>query len=275
MKDDIREVKAYYDANSVREWERFDRHPYEFELTKRKLNRYIRPGDNVLDIGGGPGRYSLYFAERGCKVTLLDLSDSNIALAEEKARESCLSIKTIVGNALEAHKLLDETYDHVLLMGPMYHLLDEADRISAVNSALSLLKTGGTLAVSFINMFAGVIFYMTRQPEGLLIPEEQVYIDKVLSGGSFSGDAFTKAYFANQNSILPFMEQFHLRKLHLFGQEGILSPCSYTIMQQTEEVQKAWLDLAEKLSEKPEYFSYAEHLMYIGRKYEGIDIYEP
>lgn len=71
------------------------------------------------------------------------------------------------------------------------------------------------------------------------------------------------------------MEQFHLRKLHLFGQEGILSPCSYTIMQQTEEVQKAWLDLAEKLSEKPEYFSYAEHLMYIGRKYEGIDIYEP
>ena len=275
MKEDIKAVKAYYDANSVHEWERFDRHPYEFELTKRKLNRYIKPGDCVLDIGGGPGRYSLYFAEKGCKVTLLDLSDNNIALAKEKAKEKGFEIEAIAGNALEAHKLLNHTYDHVLLMGPMYHLPEEKDRIAVVNQALSLLKLGGTLSVSFINMFAGVIFYMTRQPDGLLNPDEKKFLDKVLSGESFSGDAFTKAHFAEQSSILPFMEQFHLRKLHLFGQESILSPCSGTIIQQTEQVQQAWLDLAEKLSERPEYFSYAEHLMYIGRKYEGIDIYEP
>ena len=63
-------VKAYYNANVSGEWNRIAGRP-EFLLTCRFLNRYIKSGDKVLDIGGGPGRYSLYLAGRGCDVTLL------------------------------------------------------------------------------------------------------------------------------------------------------------------------------------------------------------
>jgi len=62
------------------------------------------------------------------------------------------------------------------------------------------------------------------------------------------------------------MEQFPLEKLHYFGQEGILSPREADIMSQPAEVVSAWIDLAELLCEQDIFLSWAEHLMYIGRK---------
>lgn len=65
MEDHVNIVKNYYDSDVLMEWNRLEEHPYEFELTVRMMNRYIKPGDSILDIGGGPGRYSLYFARQG------------------------------------------------------------------------------------------------------------------------------------------------------------------------------------------------------------------
>ncbi len=59
------------------------------------MERLIRPGEHILDIGGGPGRYSIYFAQRGCDVTLLDLSEGNAAFAREKAAQMGLPLKNI------------------------------------------------------------------------------------------------------------------------------------------------------------------------------------
>jgi S-adenosylmethionine-dependent methyltransferase len=86
-------VKKFYDETVDYEWERLKRHKVEFELTKRYLNRYMKPGDKVLDLGGGPGRYSLYLAELGCDVTLADLSEKNVKFALNKAKELGLQLK--------------------------------------------------------------------------------------------------------------------------------------------------------------------------------------
>lgn len=89
----------------------------------------------MLDIGGGPGRYSLYLAERGCNVTLFDFSEGNTKFAEKQDEIRNLNIKTICGDACVADEILCEKYDHILLMGPMYHLIEETDRIRAMSSA--------------------------------------------------------------------------------------------------------------------------------------------
>lgn len=98
MTDQVEKVKALYDSSPELEWERMDRNPFEFEITKRMLSRYIQPGDSVLDIGGGPGRYSLWLAGRGCSVTLADLSDNCAAFAAQKAREDAVSAPALRGN---------------------------------------------------------------------------------------------------------------------------------------------------------------------------------
>ena len=122
MKTEKQMVKDLYNNDVIKEWERLLRHPVEYEVTRAYLDRYIKPGDRVLDIGGGPGRYSLYLAKKGCNVTLFDLSDANIAFAKERASEQALSIETVCGEACIVDTLVSGCFDHVLLMGPLYHL---------------------------------------------------------------------------------------------------------------------------------------------------------
>ena len=265
--ENIQLVRNYYDSAVQDEWDRVAGRP-EFLLTCRMLDRYIKPGDTVLDIGGGPGRYSLYLAAKGCKVTLFDLSAGNTQFAAERANEQSLHLQTVTGDAREANTQVSGQFDHVLLMGPLYHLLDENDRIKSVTAAVALLKPGGLLFASFISTAGGIIYGIKREP-GLIIstePCEVEYLNNFVGRKSYAGDAFTKAFFIEQSEVLPFMAQFPLEKLHLFGQEGILSLCEDNIMSQPPEVVNAWLDLCEKIFDREEFLSWSEHLMYVGHK---------
>ena len=266
MDQNTKIIKEYYETEVVKEWNRIEGRP-EFLLTCRMLEKYIKPGDSVLDIGGGPGRYSLCLAGKGCDVTLLDLSEGNTSFAAERAAEQGLSLRTVTGDARKAGRLAGGEYDHVLLMGPIYHLLEESDRIKAVESAIDALKPGGMIYVSFINMFAGIVYSMKFQTDLIMSnePDEIKYRANVVARKSYAGAAFTKAFFTEPTEILPFMGRFPLEKLHLFGQESILSPNEDKIIGHSEEVTGAWLDFCEKIWEREDLLSWSEHIMYVGR----------
>lgn len=260
-------IRAFYDGDVQYEWERLERHPVEWLLTIHELEKTIKPGDSVLDLGGGPGRYALHFARMGCKVTLVDLSDGCVNWAKAKAEEQGLVLEFMQGDALEVDKLLaGRSFDHVLMMGPLYHLLLEADRRKAVQNALALTKPGGRIYLSFLLMFSGVIYYMSSNPEMILGEAETPFLEAVKGAYSYGGPAFTEAYFIDQNEILPFMAPFGLEDQHLFGQEGILGQFENQWLLQPEAVRQAFMDLAIPLLERPEYLSYAEHAMLHGRK---------
>ena len=127
-KKQIEEVRAHYDEAPVMEWDRLEKEPFEFELTTYMMDQYIRPGDAVLDIGGGPGRYAIHYARKGCAVTLAELSLGNVEYAKAKAREAGVDFPAYAVNCLELDELGLGQFDHVFLMGPLYHLQEEADR---------------------------------------------------------------------------------------------------------------------------------------------------
>ena len=266
MDDYVKVVQKHYDTDVQMEWDRLEQHPFEFRITTKMMDQYIKPGDRILDIGGGPGRYSIHYAKQGCDVTLVDLSSGNVNFALDKSKEMKVNITALSGDAREVDQLVEGTFDHIFLMGPMYHLLNEEDRIKAINAAISLLKDGGNLYVSFIFMFAGMIYMMKYMPECLLLESEKVFIDTVIKDESYAGDAFTKAFFIPKKDILPMMERFPLKKLHLFGQEGILAPCEANLLNQPEDVINQWVELAVQLCERDDLLSYSEHVMYIGQK---------
>ncbi len=260
-------IRAFYDQKAEYEWERMDRHPIEWILTTHELEKTLKAGDSVLDLGGGPGRYALHFARMGCKVTLVDLSDGCIAWAKARAAEEGLDVNMMQGDALEVDELLaGQSFDHVLMMGPLYHLLLEEDRKKAVQNAIALTKPGGRVYLSFLLMFSGVIYYMSSCPEMILGEAEKPFLDAVKGGYSYGGPAFTEAFFIDQKEILPFMMPFGLEDQHLFAQEGILGQFENQWLFQPEDVRKAFLDLAIPLLERPEFLSYAEHAMLHGRK---------
>lgn len=270
MKENIETVRQYYNRGAEHEWDRLgSRHPVEFLLTTWMMDKYVRPGDAILDIGGGPGRYSIYFAEKGCAVTLAELSEGNAAFAREKAAEAGVTLTAHAVNCLDLETLGLGQFDHVFLMGPLYHLLEEEDRVRAVEIALRHLKPGGQLYASFILLFAGILYDL--QNEGNIVadcanPAAAALVEAVASGQDWGGTAFTSAYFYHQRNILPFMERFGLEKRHFFGQEGILAPNYRDILSRSPEEIAQWVELAKKYLEVPELLAFAEHAMYIGRK---------
>lgn len=266
MKDEIKAVRDFYDSGVQAEWERLERHQFEYELTCRYIDRYIQPGDKVLDVGGGPGRYALYLANKGCDVTLFDLSAANIAFGQEQAVAQGVSMETYVGDAREVDTIVTGKFDHLLLMGPLYHLLEETDRVKAIQASLRLLKKNGTIFVSFISSYAGVIYALKHEPEMILQAQSAANFKLFADDLEFAGDGFTKAYFIRHKDVLPFMAQFPLETLHYFGQESILCPCEENLKVQPREVIDAWVDLAEKVCEREDLLSYSEHLMYVGRR---------
>lgn len=268
-------VRAYYDENAVREWERLEENPFEFKFTTYMMERWIKPGDRILDIGGGPGRYSIYFSQKGCDVTLVDLSEGNIALAKTKAREAGVSFPAFAKDCLELDELNLGCFDHVLLMGPLYHLKEETAQKRAVSIALSHLKRGGKLYVSFILLFAGILYNLQNAgtvADDFNHPETRDCFEKILTGENYTGPAFTSACFFHQNNILPFMGQFPLKKLSLFGQEGILGPNRLDILSRSQDEIENWFQIGKMFLETPELLSYSEHAMYIGEKTEESEL---
>ena len=263
-------MQEHYDRDPQREWDRAERHPFEFELTRRVMHRYIDPRDTILDIGGGPGRYSIYFANQGNKVTLVDLSPQNVMFARNKAGVIGVPLEAHACSCLDMDSLGLGTYDHVFLMGPMYHLLEDQERIKAVEQALKHVRVGGKLYVSFISVYAGLIYYLQHPGailEDAVNPKAADYLDITPDVIAYiNRGGFTLSRFSRHDDNVRFMERFPLVKLRYFGQEGMLAPNHEELLTRSEEEINLWLDIAERFLDAPQFLSWSEHALYIGMK---------
>ncbi len=97
-------------------------------------------GKTVLDLGGGPGQYSVAFAQMGAKVTWHDVSNRYRAIAEAKAKEAGVDLRLSVGYMDEAPTLLRE--DFVLVFNRICWNYGRQDA-SFARVVYGLVKAGG------------------------------------------------------------------------------------------------------------------------------------
>lgn len=261
---EIEAVRKNYDLNAQKEWERLGGFSFEFEIAKRYLKKFMR-GKSVLDIGGGPGRYSVYLAELGYDVTLVDLSEGNVELAKRKFEEYGVKAEAYVCDARDLSALDLGKFDNVLLMGPLYHLSAVSDREKCVTEAKKHLADDGVLFASFITITAGLNYYYDTAPENLIYEPALDLFDRMAKDESWSGRAFTQATFINSVEVLPFLEKLGFEKLALLGQEGLTGPRLTAIESASEKVRQKYLEISLKVCENPQYYAYSNHLLYAGR----------
>ncbi len=257
-------IRSYYNYNPEIEWARLEGFHFEFEITKRMLKRHMKPG-KVLDIGGGPGRYALYLAKLGYDVTLVDLSDQNVAFVRKKAKELGLNIKCYQADARNLSKLPLESYDNILLMGPLYHLDLEEDRSKCIVEAKRLLKPDGILFASFISINAGFNYYLDECPEELINETDMSFFEAFQHSKTWSGLAFTEATFIEPDDIEPSFDKLGFEKITIFGQEGITGTRLSFLQSQSDEVKAFYIDLSMKTCENSKLFPYTSHIMYVGK----------
>lgn len=121
----------------------------EFLTTMRYINKYIRPGHRVLEIGAGTGRYSHALARQGYSVDAVELVQHNMDVFREKTLpEENITIRQ--GNALDLSAFPDDKYDITLLLGPLYHLYSKEDKEQAIREAIRVTKKGGVIFAAYV-----------------------------------------------------------------------------------------------------------------------------
>lgn len=265
-------VADFYDVDPLYEWSRLDRHRTEFAVTLRAMDEYLPPSPaRVLDAGGGPGRYAFELAQRGYAVTLFDLSAGLLDFARGKAAEIGITLADIVqGSATDLSAFAANSFDAVLLMGPLYHLLEAADRETAVREASRVLKPGGVILAAFITRYAPIRNLVAVDPASLA--ERRHVYERILETGRYikgADDGFIDAYFAHPTDIPPLMAGAGFTQQGLIACEGVVSMIEAEVNQLTGEVWEQWVDLNYRLGKDPSIHGAVEHLLYVGQKTAG------
>lgn len=121
----------------------------EFLTTMRYIEKYSAPGDCVLEIGAGTGRYSHALARRGYTVDAVELVEHNIKIFCQNTQAG-ENISIIQGTALNLSAFPDNRYDITLLLGPLYHLYSQEDKQQALREAIRVTKPGGIIFAAYV-----------------------------------------------------------------------------------------------------------------------------
>ena len=123
----------------------------EFLMSMELLKRWLPGKGSILDLGGGAGAYSFPLAAEGYKVFLADLSEELIQQAEEQNREVEHPIICNVVNAIDLSLYNDGQFDAVLVMGPLYHLLEASERDQGFAEVNRGLQPGGSVVATLLH----------------------------------------------------------------------------------------------------------------------------
>lgn len=262
-------VQKFYDDNVNREWERLgSRHRTEFAVSLRALRQFLPlPPLKVIDIGGGPGRYTLALTGLGYEVSLVDLSAGNLTFARKKAEAAGLHLDQILqGNALDLSESTDESFDAALLMGPLYHLLLHDERILALQEVWRLLKPGGLIFAAFLSRFGA--FRDAASKGAAWVLENPDTVEKILTSGIdvSDGEGFTDAYFAHPDEVIPTCESAGFQTVIRMGCEGVVAGHESYVNSLEGEGFERWVDLNYQIGQDAAAIGASDHILYVGRK---------
>jgi SAM-dependent methyltransferase len=184
----------------------------ELLRTQVLLERFLpAPPARVLDVGGASGVYAAWLASRGYQVHLVD----PVPLHIEQAA-SAGGFSAALGDARHLAEP-DSSYDAVLLLGPLYHLPERADRLRALSQARRVTRAGGVVAAAVISrhasMFDGFFRGFIDTPGFAAMMTEDLRTGQHRNPGR-EPERFTTAYFHDRDSIAA---EITAAGLHLHG----------------------------------------------------------
>jgi SAM-dependent methyltransferase len=266
--DDVSDIAAFYDQQVAQEDARLDRHQLEHDLTWRFLTHYLPTTGSILEIGAATGRYTLALCRRGYSVTAVDLSAPLLQRCRERlAAEQVESrAQLVVADVRDLGAVPGTGFDAVLLMGPLYHLVFEADRVQALQQATERLRSGGLICSVFLSRVGVLGDLMRKNPAWI---ERRDEVRWLLDQGRRPDDqprGGFRSYLARVSEIRPLHEALGIETLALAGVEPAISADdeSYNRLERTQR--DLWLDLLFEVSTDETTLGASRHLLYVGRK---------
>jgi SAM-dependent methyltransferase len=238
--------------------------------TQEVMGRYLaRPPAAVLDVGGGPGVYSSWLLEQGYQVDLVD----PVLLHVEQARARMQAFPERRGRAHlgDARNLDfdDGSFDAVLLLGPLYHLTEQTERVRAISEARRVLRPGGVLVAAAISRFASLLDGYARA----LVRDElfRAILERDLRDGQHRNpadrDYFTTAFFHRPEELQEEFAQAGLDMEALLAVEGpFWCLANFSELWRDQSLRTYTLATLRQLEAEPSMIGASAHWLALGRQ---------
>lgn len=253
--------------NYYNEWNEDDRllsrfGKVEFLTTIRFIEKYLKPGMKILEVGAGTGRYSHYFARKGYTVDAVELVDRNILEFKGKTLPE-ENISIVQGDTINLSMLNDNEYDIVLHLGPMYHLSTDPERKAAVSEAIRVTKPNGKIFMAYILNEMTVINYFFRNGH---INEADEKTNILSTNWRFEKNPQKHICFYRIEDVNALMGEFDVKRLHLVGTEMISGAMRELLLSMTDEEFLYYTEYVYSICERPDMIGMSGHLLDIFEK---------
>lgn len=239
----------------------------ELVRTQELLRRRLPPAPSyVIDVGGGPGVHARWLTEDGYQVHVVDPVPRHV----EQAAHSGAAAELGDARALTA---AGGSYDIALVLGPLYHLLDHADRVQALAEARRVTRPGGVVAAAAISRYASLF----EQAATTLLERERMSesVANVLRSGKLEATGralFTTSYFHTAAELQDEMRAAGFDDVTVYGVEGP----AWSMLKATERhtgeslidtpMFRAALAAARIADDHPDLMAAGSHLLAIARR---------
>ena len=234
----------------------------EFLTTMRYIEKYLRPGMRVLEIGSATGRYSHALARQGYRVDAVELVQHNIDIFNSLT-QSGENVTIRQGNAKDLDFYEDETFDMTLLLGPMYHLYTEEDQMKALSEAIRVTKKGGIVMAAYCGNDATMVQFCFGK--GML--KEQRYRDLVdFDTFKASSDPAELFELYRIEDIDALMANFHTERMHFVGTDMATNYMRTVIDEMDDEFFQLYLKYHFTICERADMVGISHHFLDVFRK---------
>ena len=236
--------------NKFNENKRLDRRhgQVEFITSIRYLEKYLQKGDRIIDIGAGPGRYSLYFKNKGYDVTAVEYVRPNIGMLKAKDKD----IRVVEASATDLSMFENNEFDVAIMFGPLYHLYRKEDKLKALSEAKRITRK--YIFVTYIMNEYSVIEYAFKDNNYKQIKDkldETYHID--------DPDAL---FFQSRIEDIDELNSLSgLKLVRRFASDGPSDYMRRTINNMDDETFEAFIDFHLKTCERKELLGASSHVV--------------
>lgn len=264
----MNEVKRYYNNHIFYEDKRLKESPFEIPITLKYIEKYLNPGDKILDIACGTGTYAEILLKKGYQLGLNDLSENNMKLTLKKVKNHPNILQSAVSNALDSDMWEKELWDAVLILGPLYHLTKKEERLQILSNAKKYTKQGGFIFSAFMSRTAAMLYGLKNNPSGI---HKDMGTSKLWKTGTDDNfvegtEWFTNTYFSFAEDINPFIEEAGLKPLHLIGIEGLFGENMQLYNELQPDLKKPWFNFILDHCEDRHLVNYSKHYLSVSQK---------
>jgi ubiquinone/menaquinone biosynthesis C-methylase UbiE len=260
-------VETFYSRDVAYVWNRTDTEArIEGAVLRHVLADHLVPASEVVDVGGGNGRHAFDLAADGHRVRLCDVTAALVDDARERNRTTPHGLDEIVLADARDLPWPDDSADAGLMLGPMYCIPEERDRVAALRELARVVRPGGLLFVQFFSRVGGlrsVMFWAFHQAD---IFDWREY----LRSGIFTGDGVPEFHrlFHYWHSIEQIDRETRLaglEKLALYGMDGPAPEAQELIGDAPDELVDQWVEIALELASDPATLCCSNHLLMVAR----------